>query len=387
MAQADYGRRLAQTRVRIAQEGLDGMLVANQYNRRYLTGFTPNDGDITESAGMALVTPERLFLITGTFWLNGIEHEIVPSGAQPLLTDKTTAGKLLAQAAQEHGIRRLGFEKDWMSVGRFERLRGQVGDAVAEWVALDDIVVHVRATKDAAEIESIRRAAEVAEAAFAQLVTELRPGMTERQVAQRLEDLMRANGASGPGFDTIVGSGPGGALPHWVPSDRPIQAGEPLLIDFGARVDGYCSDLTRTLVLGEPDAQLREVYAVVRAMQDAGERALREGVQRGRDVDQAARAVAEQAGYGEQYLHSLGHGVGMAVHELPALAWPRVQDPQLDAELAKVEGIEPGQIVTIEPGIYIAGWGGVRLEDLALVTPDGLELLAGRNPEQILQVG
>ncbi|HEU5442116.1 MAG TPA: Xaa-Pro peptidase family protein [Ktedonobacterales bacterium] len=386
MAQADYGRRLAETRARMAHEGLDGLLVASQYNRRYLTGFTPEDGDITESAGLALVTAERLFLITGTFSLNGIEHEIVPSGAQPLLTDKTTAGKLLAQAAQEQSIRRLGFEKDWISVGRFERLRGQVGDAVAEWVALDDIVEHVRATKDVAEVEAIRRAAAVAESAFAQLVAEIRPGMTERQVAQRLEDLMRA-GASEPSFDTIVASGPGGALPHWVPSDRPIQAGEPLLIDFGARVDGYCSDITRTLVLGEPDAKLREVYAVVRAMQDAGERALREGAQRGRDVDQAARAVAEQAGYGEQYLHSLGHGVGMAVHELPALAWPRVQDPQIDAELAKVEGIEPGQIVTIEPGIYIAGWGGVRLEDLALVTPDGLELLVSRNPEQILQVG
>ncbi|MFI5273838.1 MAG: aminopeptidase P family protein [Ktedonobacterales bacterium] len=385
VVQADYTRRLAGTRALMEREGADALLVGSQYNRRYLTGFTPEDGDITESAGMVLVTREGLYLITGTFSLNGIEHEIAPSHAQPLLTDKTTAAAVLAQATRDFGIRRLGFEKDWISVGRWERVRRAAG-AEVEWLALDDLIELVRARKDAAEVAAVRRAAEVAETAFAALLTELRPGMTERQIAQRLDDLMRAAGASAPSFETIVGAGAGGALPHWVPSEHEVRAGEPLLIDFGARVDGYCSDITRTLVVGEPDAKLREIYGVVRAMQDASEAALRAGVRRGRDVDGAARKVASDAGYAEQYLHSTGHGVGMAVHEGPALRSPRTNDPELDAELAKVEGIEPGNIVTVEPGLYVPGWGGVRLEDMVLVTDDGTELLAGRNPEAILQV-
>lgn len=391
MVQADYPRRLAETRARMAGEDVDALLVSSQYNRRYLTGFTPEDGDITESSGLALVTRDGLYLITGTFALSGIEHEIEPSGTQPLLTDKAPAQAVLAQAIGDFGIGRLGFEKDWISYGRVDRLRRAAGEGV-EWVPLDDLVELVRARKDAAEVAAIKRAVEVAEEAFAQLVAELRPGMTERQIALRLDDLMRACGASGPSFETIVGAGPGGALPHWVPSDHEVLAGEPLLIDFGARVDGYCSDITRTLVLGEPDAKLREVYAVVRAMQDAGEEALRAGVRRGRDVDAAARKVAADAGYSEQYLHGLGHGVGMAVHEGPGLPKPRTaEDPKLAAELeaeqAKIEGIEPGHVVTIEPGIYLPGWGGVRLEDMALVTPDGIELLTQRNPEEILRVG
>jgi Xaa-Pro aminopeptidase len=388
---ADYARRLAETRARMAREEVDALLVSSQYNRRYLTGFTPEDGDITESSGLALVTRDGLYLITGTFALSGIEHEIEPSGTQPLLTDKTTPQAVLAQAVRDFGIRRLGFEKDWISFGRLDRLRHTAGEDV-EWVPLDDLVELVRARKDAAEVAAIKRAVEVAETAFARLVAELRPGLTERQIALRLDDLMRAAGASAPSFETIVGAGPGGALPHWVPSDHEVRVGEPLLIDFGARVDGYCSDLTRTLVLGEPDAQLREIYAIVRKMQDAAEEALRAGVRRGREVDAAARAVAEDAGYGERYIHSVGHGVGMAVHEGPALARPRpASDPALaaalDAELASVEGIEPGHIVTIEPGIYLPGWGGVRLEDMALVTADGIELLTQRNPAEILRVG
>ena len=393
MVQADYPRRLAETRARMAAEDVDALLVSSQYNRRYLTGFTPEDGDITESSGQALVTRDGLYLITGTFALSGIEHEIEPSGTQPLLTDKSTPQAVLAQAIKDFGIRRLGFEKDWISFGRVDRLRRAAGES-AEWVPLDDLVELVRARKDAAEVAAIRRAVEVAETAFEQLVAELHPGMTERQIALRLDDLMRAAGASAPSFETIVGAGPGGALPHWVPSDREVREGEPLLIDFGARVDGYCSDITRTLVLGEPDDKLREVYAVVRQMQDAGEEALRAGVRRGREVDAAARKVATDAGYGEQYLHGLGHGVGMAVHEGPALPKPRTaEDPklaaELEAEMAKIEGIEPGHVVTIEPGIYLPGWGGVRLEDMALVTPtpDGIELLTHRNPEEILTAG
>ncbi|HLY30066.1 MAG TPA: M24 family metallopeptidase, partial [Ktedonobacterales bacterium] len=237
-----------------------------------------------------------------------------------------------------------------------------------------------------AEIAVIRRAAELANQAFARLVAGLRPGMTERQIAATLERHMIDLGADEPGFDTIVACGPGGALPHWSPSDREARVGEPILIDFGCRVSGYCSDLTRTICLGEPDAKLREVYALVRAAQDAGLAALKAGVRRGRDVDAAARKVFDDAGHGKEFIHSLGHGVGLAVHELPSLGWLRVQTPERDAELAKVEQIETNAIVTNEPGLYFAGWGAVRLEDMILVEESDAVTLTDRNPEQILCV-
>jgi len=243
-----------------------------------------------------------------------------------------------------------------------------------------------RASKDEAEIAIIRRAADIANEAFARLVAELRPGMTERQIAASLERHMVDLGADEPSFPTIVACGPGGALPHWVPTDRAAQVGEPLLIDFGCRVAGYCSDLTRTICLGAPDEKLREIYALVRQAQDAGYAALKAGVRRGRDVDAAARQVFEDAGYGEQFMHSLGHGVGLAVHELPAVSRLRVNTPERDAELAKVEQIVANAVVTNEPGLYIAGWGGVRLEDMILARADGAELFTDRNPEQILSV-
>lgn len=385
MAEADYARRLAATRAAMERAGLDALLVASQHNRRYLTGFSPEDGDITESSGWALVTRDGLYLITGTFSLISLEHEIVPSGVEVLLTDTQPAQLVLAEAAAHHDLRRIGFERDWLSYGRWERIRKALRQET-ELAPSDDLVERVRATKDAVEVAAIRRAAEVADAAFARLMTEVHPGMTERQVASRLEDLMRAMRADGPSFATIVACGPGGALPHAVPTERELREGEPTLIDFGARVDGYCSDFTRTVCLGEPTPKLVEVYAAVRAGQDAAEEALRAGERRGSAVDAAARAAIAAAGYGEAFLHSLGHGVGMAVHELPALPWPRSEDPDTLARIARDEVVEDGAVVTVEPGVYLEGWGGVRLEDMAVVRAGGAELLGGRNPERILQV-
>lgn len=385
MAGADYARRLAATRAAMEQAGLDALLVASQHNRRYLTGFSPEDGDITESSGWALVTRDGLHLITGTFSLISLEHEIVASGAEVLLTDTQPAQLVLAEAAARHGLRRLGFERDWLSYGRWERIRKALGQET-ELAPSDDLVEHVRARKDEAEVAAIRRAAEIADAAFERLTTELHPGMTERQVAARLEDLMRAMGADGPSFATIVACGPGGALPHAVPTERELREGEPLLIDFGARASGYCSDFTRTICLGEPTPKLVEVYAAVRAAQDAAEQALRAGERRGSAVDAAARGVVVSAGYGEAFLHSLGHGVGMAVHELPLLPWPRSDDADTRARIARDEVIEEGAVVTVEPGIYLEGWGGVRLEDMAVIRQGAIDLLGGRNPERIVQV-
>ena len=389
MADADYGQRLARTREAIAQAGLDGLLIASQYNRRYLTGFTAHDGDIIESSGWVLVTPGTFGLVAGTFQLSGVEDEIVPSGVRVLSTDKATPWSVVAEAIKVDGARRLGFEKDWLSYDRYARVRDALSETVgadAELLPADDLVVMVRAVKDAAEIATMRRAADVADQAFEQLLTEIKVGITEREIASLLEQHMVELGASGVSFPTIVACGPGGAQPHAVPTDRPVRAGEPLLIDFGCRVDGYCSDTTRTFCIGEPDPKLVELYDIVRRAQDAGFQALADGVRRGRDVDAAARAVIEEAGYGEQYFHSLGHGVGLAIHELPVTAKLRVQTPEAEAEMAKREQLEPNSVITNEPGIYIPGWGGVRLEDMALVTSDGYEIMTTRNPEHIRSI-
>ena len=385
MAEADFGQRLARTRAAIAQAGLDGLLITSQYNRRYLTGFTAHDGDITESSGWVLVTPNTFGLVAGTFQLSGVEDEIVPSGVQVLSTDKAAPWSVVAEAIKTDGTKRLGFEKDWISYDRYSRLNRELGTD-AELIPADDLVQLVRAVKDAAEIAIMRRAADVADQAFEQLLDEIKVGMTEREIATLLEQHMIELGASGTSFPTIVACGPGGAQPHAVPTDRPVRPGEPLLIDFGCRVDGYCSDTTRTFCIGEPDPKLTELYAIVREAQDAGFKALADGVRKGRDVDMAARKVIEDAGYGEQYFHSLGHGIGLAIHELPVTATLRVQTPEADAELAKREQLEPNSVISNEPGIYIPGWGGVRLEDMALVTADGYEIITTRNPEHVRSI-
>ncbi len=385
MAEADFGQRLARTRAAIAQAGLDGLLITSQYNRRYLTGFTAHDGDITESSGWVLVTPNTFGLVAGTFQLSGVEDEIVPSGVQVLSTDKATPWNVVAEAIKTDGTKRLGFEKDWISYDRYSRLHRELGTD-AELLPTDDLVQMVRAVKDAAEIATMRRAADVADEAFEQLLTEIKVGMTEREIATLLEQHMIELGASGTSFPTIVACGPGGAQPHAAPTDRPVRPGEPLLIDFGCRVDGYCSDTTRTFCIGEPDPKLTELYAIVREAQDAGFKALADGVRRGRDVDLAARKVIEDVGYGERYFHSLGHGIGLAIHELPVTATLRVPTPEADAELAKREQLEPNSVISNEPGIYIPGWGGVRLEDMVLVTADGYEIMTVRNPEHVRSI-
>jgi Xaa-Pro aminopeptidase len=385
MASADYGRRLSETRKRMSDSELDGLLVSNPSNRRYLTGFTPKDGDITETSGWVLVTPKSLGIIAGPFFFPGLEHEIAASGAEVMLADGQLFWDLAAERAQADGVKNLGFEKDWLSYDRYARVR----KALAEEIALtpsDDLIRHVRATKDAGEIEQLRRAADVGDRAFRELLTRIRVGMTEREVAAALEQIMQDLGAEGPSFPTIVGAGPGSALPHWEPTDRDLRAGEPILIDFGVIVDGYCSDSTRTFCIGEPEAQLVELYTAVRAAQDATVEALRSGIRRGRDVDAAARKVLDDAGYGDKFIHGLGHGIGLAVHELPSMGRLRVNTPEMDAELAKVEQVPEETVVTNEPGVYLNGWGGVRLEDMLLVTKDGVEVITERNPEQIISL-
>jgi Xaa-Pro aminopeptidase len=229
-------------------------------------------------------------------------------------------------------------------------------------VSTSDIVEDIRVNKGEHELALMRRAVLIADEACDYVRDWIRPGMTEKQVAWELEAHMRTHGAEGIAFPFIVGSGPNGAKPHAVPQDRLIREGEPIVMDMGARVDGYDSDLTRTICVGKPDKKLQEIYDIVLRAQLAAEEGARPGM-KGHDVDALARKVIVDAGYGQYFGHGLGHGVGLAVHEKPRAA-------------QKYEGVmQPGTVITIEPGIYLPGWGGVRIEDMLVFKHDDIEVL------------
>jgi len=239
----------------------------------------------------------------------------------------------------------------------------------AELVATENLVEGLRAVKDEQELAIIAEAVRIVDDAFAKLRETIRLGMTERDVAWRLEQLVREEGAEALSFPTIIASGPNAAKPHHGVSDRKIQAGEPIVCDFGAKYEGYCSDITRTICIGQPDAKFNEIYELVLKAQLTAEQRILPGIE-ARVGDQYARDVISQAGYGEQFGHGLGHGVGLQVHEAPTMG------PSGELKLA------PAMTVTVEPGVYLPEWGGVRIEDICFVRHNGLEVVnrASKDP-------
>jgi Xaa-Pro aminopeptidase len=262
----------------------------------------------------------------------------------------------------------VAFEADAVTFANYEFLR----DGGVELVPRRGLVESLRAVKEPDELEAMRRAAEATDAAYARLAEETFAGRTEIELAWRMEVLLHEAGADGLAFPVDIAAGPTAASPHAVPGDRVVQEGELVLVDAGGMVDGYCADSTRTFAVGEISQSLQEIYEVVRQAQQAGLDAVRPGVG-GREVDVEARAVIADAGYGENFGHGLGHGVGLLVHEAPVLR------PESEDVLA------PGNVVTVEPGIYLSGVGGVRIEDLVVVTDDGAEILS-RFPKELTTV-
>lgn len=254
----------------------------------------------------------------------------------------------------------MGFESTHVTVDQHQRWTEAMEGL--ELVPTKGLVEELRTIKDEEELALIRRAVELGDAAFAHIVEWLRPDMTEKEIAWEIEIFMRTHGADDIAFDLIVGSGPNGAMAHAEPSDRQIREGEPIVLDLGARVDGYCSDLTRTICVGEPNQRFRHIHSIVLEAQEAAQHAMRTGL-KGSTVDAIARDLIGSAGHGEHFGHSLGHGVGLAVHEGPRLA--KTSEDVLQA----------GMVITVEPGIYIEGWGGVRIEDLVVVRERGIEIL------------
>ncbi|MDI3339738.1 MAG: Xaa-Pro peptidase family protein [Sphaerobacter sp.] len=356
--------RLAALRERIAASGLDAILVTHPSNRFYLTGYTGEDIPPNESGGHLIVSADRAVLVVSP--LNAAQAR-----QQALHTEVFDRANGLAEADAEVlgelGARRVGFEDRAILYHDYRTLTERLGDRV-ELVPVGELVDELRLVKSPDEIATLARAIAITDRAFEAVAPGIQVGDTERALAWRLDAAMRELGAAGTAFPTIVASGPNAALPHHSPSDRQIRPGEPIVIDMGALVDGYCGDLTRTVWIGEPDPRLREIYAIVYRALEGAEAGIRAGMT-GREADALARDIIAQAGYGEQFTHSLGHGLGVRVHEGPALS--KRNDKPLPA----------GSVVTIEPGIYLPGWGGVRIEDVGVVEEQGVRILT-RAPKQ-----
>ncbi len=332
---------------------IDALLVTNLVNIRYLTGY---DG----TNGLALIGPQTRAFATDFRYVEQAAEQVDPSFA------RARASLDLLEAVRDlipGGEVMLGFDDVHMPVRQHAQLRELLPDRVV-LVPSGGLVERIRAVKDAEEVRRIRIAAQLADASFERIIRDGLVGRTEREVAIALEYDMRERGARRPSFDSIVATGAHGALPHAQPRDVPIRAGELVVVDWGAELDGYCSDCTRTVAAGEPGEDARTVYELVLSAQLAGLEDIRAG-RGGREVDAVARTVIEAGGHGEHFGHGLGHGVGLAVHEAPRLS-QRSEDT-----------LVPGNVVTVEPGVYVPGRFGVRIEDLVLVTEDGSEVVNG----------
>ncbi len=341
--------RVNRLRALLAQHQLDAILIHKPENRTYLTGFTG-------SAGVALVTERDALLLVDFRY---VEQAAAEAPEWEVVKVAPQATDTVVEIVRRGELRRIGFESDGLTYKQY----GELAKALqpSELVPVDGLD-RLRWVKDTEELARIRKAAAIADAAFAHVRSLLRPGIRERDVALELEFFMRRHGADKEAFETIVASGVRSSLPHGRASDKVLASGEFVTLDFGAVVRGYHSDCTRTVVLGEASSRQREIYELVLTAQQRALAGLRPGLNT-RDADALARQVITDAGYGDQFGHGLGHGVGLAIHEGPALS------PREDATL------EAGMVVTVEPGVYLPGWGGVRIEDLAVITPGGCEIL------------
>jgi Xaa-Pro aminopeptidase len=359
----NHAARLSRLGDALSEQGVDAMLVTDLVNVRYLTGYTGSNGAV-------IARPDGAVFLTDFRYLQRVapmrEFIEVQQATQDLLRHVSSRW---AELAPDAG--RIGFESQHLSHAGHALLAGSAG--AVELIATSGVVERLRLIKDADEIEAIRRSAAVLEPIYTQLAAEGLAGRNEFDVAWRVHELVREHGAEGVSFDPIVASGEAGALPHAEPRKQPIAAGSLVTIDIGARLDGYCSDCTRTFATGAVPAQLGEVYELVLAAQLAGLGAVRPGVS-GVDADAVVRTVIADAGHGEHFQHGTGHGVGLQIHE----------DPRISVTYPAT--LEHGMVVTVEPGVYLPGVGGVRIEDLVVVTADGCERLTGY-PKELITAG
>jgi len=331
---------------KLGEKELEGILIPQPENRRYLSGFNG-------SAGFLFITPKDRIIATDSRYTTQAKSQ---APDYKLFTISGDMSQWFPQLIDRLGIKRLGFEAEHTAFAQHQRLCDILNkrNSQLKLIPVDGVVEWLRALKEPEEIELITRAAEIADAAMNHIREKLRVGMTELEAAWEIERFMREEGSQPIPFEIIVGAGPNAALPHALPSARAIGESEPIVIDIGARVEGYGSDLSRTFCLGAPDETFKKVYDTVLGAQKAAIAIIKEGMSGG-DADQIARTVIEEGGYGEKFGHGLGHGVGLAPHELPRLG-PNSPDKLAD-----------NMVFTIEPGIYLEGWGGVRIEDMVVM--------------------
>ncbi|RKQ88751.1 M24 family metallopeptidase [Brockia lithotrophica] len=349
---------------RLADAGFYGALISRPEDRRYLSGFTG-------SSGLLLLTREEAILFTDFRYLEQAGREC--PGVR-VVDHERKPEEAVVRAVCTSRPARVAFQGDAMSVRAYERLLAVTREVCPEvrWEDAGEALEGLRVRKDPPELAKIRRAVEIAEAAFRAVLPEIRPGRTERQVAWALERAMREAGAEATAFPPIVVSGVRGSLPHGMPTDKPLACGELVTLDFGAVYEGYVSDLTRTVALCDPPEALLRIYETVLAAQLRAVARVRAGVT-AEEVDAAARETIERAGYGKYFGHATGHGIGLAVHEDPTIGPGRATP------------LKAGSVVTIEPGIYVPDLGGVRIEDDVLVGESGAVLLSTL-PKELLRL-
>jgi Xaa-Pro aminopeptidase len=357
----EVSQRIGRLRERLEQEHLGGLLVTAMSNVRYLTGFSG-------STAMLLVTASRAVFFTDGRYKDQSAAQLAEAGVEADIVVGKNADQLKALERATRALARVGLEAEaasWRFAARLSE------DLKPETTPTTGLVEALRVTKDAGEIARIERACEIADIAFAQTKERLKDGVTEADFAADLDYEMRRRGAATLSFETIVGTGSNAALPHHQPDDRAIVVGELIVIDFGACFDGYHSDMTRTVCIGEPTGAAAAVLDAVAASQRAGLLAVKAGVSAG-DVDKACRESLVAAGYGEAFSHSTGHGVGLDVHEAPAVAD------------GSEEVLAAGTVITVEPGVYLPGETGARIEDTVVVTASGCRPLTKTTKDAVI---
>lgn len=359
MERALFIKRINDLRQRLDELPVDTAWVIRPENRRYLSGFRANDTQFTESSGSLLINKDRCVLVTDSRYETEAENEAIDFEVKTLKQDLIEP---FCELVKGMGIRHLAFEEDYLTWGLHHKLSERFA-AYAPPIRLSPLngaVEEMREIKDRSEIEAMEASADLISSVLDEVIAGLEPGMTEKAIAWQIEGLAHEAGAEGLAFPSIVASGPNSALPHAVPTERKIKAREPIIFDVGARLEGYCSDMTRTVFLENPSTDFKKIYAAVRQAQMSALENVRPGVE-SNHPDAVARQVMGE--FEEYFIHSLGHGVGLATHERPRLG------PQSPVKLKN------GMVVTVEPGIYIPGKGGVRLEEMLVIEDNGPRIL------------
>lgn len=353
-------KRLTQLKEKLKSQGLDGILLVNDSNIRYVSGFTGSDSYV-------VVTPEDNAFVTDSRYTEQAESEckdfrVIRWG------NPTGLVETIKEVCDKNSVKRLAFESDKLIYSMYENLsKGLEG---IELVPAQGIVEDIRCIKDEEEIECLKKAAAIADEAFTEILKQIKVGITEKDIERELHYLIMKKGADDISFPIIVASGKRSSLPHAIPSGKVIEEGDFITLDFGATYGGYHSDMTRTIVMGCADEKQKEIYRIVKEAQEAGSNAVKGGI-KGTVPDAAARDHIAQAGYGAFFGHGLGHGVGLDIHEGPNLS------PKGEKQL------EVGNTVTVEPGIYLPDWGGVRIEDTIIIRQDHIEVITKSTKELI----